>query len=412
MVIFVFIFVSGSAAEKPIDQMRPALISKDPVPQAADTYLNRLNQEAEQKIQALQKELSKEAELKEFRAIREEEMAKRVTEKARLQLVEWLTINGLVLAVASIIGIKSIVDYVKKSATQRIDSVTEKRINDILAEEAKRLISEQAAELEEIARKQISELVEAQKEDLIGFARQQIDQITVATSPTTGRRKPVVAFKVVSGSIDYTADMQPVRNQGTEGSAVGFAVAAALEFQIKKTTAKDVIVSPRYLYYFARKESNTANIDSGALIKDAIKVITTRGAVSEDAWPYKPGEFDRRPPKDVEKAEHYRIAQSFQMKTVDEVISALLQYGPVVCGVSVYDSIHNPKVTHTGILPDPASKEALIAGMPLCLVGYNNDTKVFKFKQSWGTEWGEHGYGYISYAYLKRSQSDSWAFVL
>ena len=79
---------------------------------------------------------------------------------------------------------------------------------------------------------------------------------------------------------------------------------------------------------------------------------------------------------------------------------------------SVYESLCNPKVIQTGMLPDPASKETLIGELAFCLVDYDDDKKLFKFKHSWGTEWGEHGYGYIPYGYFKKSQSDSCAFVL
>jgi hypothetical protein len=92
----------------------------------------------------------------------------------------------------------------------------------ILTEEAKRLIDKQEEELKAAAKEHIAEIVEAQKEELVGFARQQIDQIYVATSPTKGKRQPAVSIAVAHGSVDYTADMQPVRDQGNEGSVVGF----------------------------------------------------------------------------------------------------------------------------------------------------------------------------------------------
>jgi len=365
------------------------------------------------KMQALQKEVATDDELKEYRAAREEQMALRVSDKARFHLLGWITINGLVLAIASVIGIKSIVDYVKKSATQKIDSVTEERVKQILKEEAKNLVNEQKAYLMEAARKQIAEIMEAQKEELISFARQQIDQISVATRPTKGKRQPAAVTEFTTDSIDYMADMQPVRNQEDEGSNVGFAVAAAVEYQIKKSMGKDVIISPRYLYYFARKDGGLdVKLDSGANIRDAIKVVTTRGAVPEEAWPYRPGEFNSSPPKGIEEAEHYRLTQSFQLTTVDQIKSALLEHGPLVCGVSVYESIYDPKVTQTGVIPDPATKESVIAGLAFCFVGYDDNKKLFKFKHSWGSKWGDHGYGYVSYAYVRKSQGEAWAIAL
>jgi len=389
------------------------LDAKQPQGQSKEPSLDLLNKEAEQKIQAVKKEIATDDDLKEYRAIREEQMAQRVSEKARLNLVSWLTVNGLVLVIASIIGIKSIVDYIKKSATQRIDSVTEKRINEILAEEAKRLIIEQEEDLKAAAKKHIAEIVDAQKEELVDFARKQIEQVAVAMSPTKGIAQSPVEPEVSSGSIDLTPDMQPVRDNGNEGSVTGFAVAAALEYQIKKTIGRDVIISPRYIYYYARREGRLpVTTDCGSMIKDAITVISTRGAIPEEAWPYKEGEFANRPPKGIEKAEHFRIAESYRFVAADEIRAALHKYGPVVCGVSVYESAFKPKVKKTGMIPDPSPKESLRGGHAICIVGYDDDKRLFKFKNSWGPEWGDQGYGYISYTYMKESQSESWAFTI
>ena len=61
------------------------------------------------------------------------------------------------------------------------------------------------------------------------------------------------------------------------------------------------MISPRYLYYFAKLEGNLdPHSDTGAWIKDTVKVLQTRGAVVEGVWPYKPGDLKANPPKKVE----------------------------------------------------------------------------------------------------------------
>jgi C1A family cysteine protease len=34
------------------------------------------------------------------------------------------------------------------------------------------------------------------------------------------------------------------------------------------------------------------------------------------------------------------------------------------------------------------------------VIGYDIDKKIFIFKNSWGEDWGNHGYGTISFGYI------------
>jgi hypothetical protein len=209
--------------------------------------------------------------------------------------------------------------------------------------------------------------------------------------------------------IDHTPFMGPVRDQGNEGSIVGFAVAAALEYQIYSALAERVMISPRYLYYFAKLEGNLdPHSDTGAWIKDAVKVLKRSGAVVEEVWPYKPGDLKAKPPKKIETGKKYKITKSFQLTTVDEMKSALQSRGPIVVGITLHESIYT--ASKTGIVPAPATSEKEIGMIAVCLVGYDDHKKLFKFKHAWGTKWGEKGYGYLSYEYIKKFSADSWSF--
>jgi len=213
-------------------------------------------------------------------------------------------------------------------------------------------------------------------------------------------------------TVDYTASMTPVRDQGQEGSVVGFAVAAAMEYQIFKKTNKQVPVSPRYIYYVARKKEGTSKSDSGALMADAIKALTVDGAVAEEAWPYKPGEFADEPPKTVANAERYRPTATQSLKSINDVKAALQKYGPVVAGIALYNSGESVSAARTGHIPDPSPKDSVVGGFAICIVGYDDKNRVLKFKNSWGAGWGDHGYGYISYSYFEKLSDDNWVIIL
>ncbi len=49
-------------------------------------------------------------------------------------------------------------------------------------------------------------------------------------------------------------------------------------------------------------------------------------------------------------------------------------------------------------LPIPAEYSPTNSGHAICICGY--DTKGFIFKNSWGDDWGDKGYGWVSYDFL------------
>jgi C1A family cysteine protease len=60
----------------------------------------------------------------------------------------------------------------------------------------------------------------------------------------------------------------------------------------------------------------------------------------------------------------------------------------------------------------PSPSEPLIGGHSVCLVGYDDAKQTFKFINSWGPTWGDHGYGYLPFKYLEGSGSESWAITM
>ena len=208
-------------------------------------------------------------------------------------------------------------------------------------------------------------------------------------------------------NVDDSALMLPPRNTGAEASTVGFAVAEAVEYQIRKTLGKEVRISPRYLYYYARLQQGTADQDTGAIISNAIDAVRNQGAIPEDAWPYVAGQYAAKPP-DLKGVETYRIKNARPLKNVYDVIAALQSTGPVVAGIQMYKSAWSPQVKRTGIIPMPTATDQRRGGHAICIVGYDNQQQRLKFLNDWGPDWGDHGYGYLPYAYINKYAAEMW----
>ena len=88
---------------------------------------------------------------------------------------------------------------------------------------------------------------------------------------------------------------------------------------------------------------------------------------------------------------------------------SLIINGPFMAGVDVYESWFTDKASKTGLIPMPKKKEQYQGGHAICIAGYDDSKKLFKFKNSWGDGWGNEGYGYLTYDYMKQYCLDAWS---
>lgn len=61
-----------------------------------------------------------------------------------------------------------------------------------------------------------------------------------------------------------------------------------------------------------------------------------------------------------------------------------------------------------GIIQMPSSSAEIIEMHAVQPVGYDNDCRQLKFRNSWGENWGSNGYGYLPYEYLDQYISEAW----
>ena len=198
--------------------------------------------------------------------------------------------------------------------------------------------------------------------------------------------------------VDWSPVMSAVRTNATIGSVTGIATAEVMEAIIRTRLHQNILLSPLYIYYRARLHDGTQATDAGSTLASAADEMQTVGAVTEQAWPYVERKVAQAPSPAAEASQHYRIAWSRPLKTIDEIRAALAG-GPVVLAFGVYESAF--KVGSDGTIPMPRAGEPLMGGHAVAAVGYDDSRKVIKFLNSWGTGWGVNGYGYLPYSYTK-----------
>jgi len=180
-----------------------------------------------------------------------------------------------------------------------------------------------------------------------------------------------------------------------------------------------------FIYYEERVLIGSVRYDSGAYIRDGIKVVNKKGAPLENLWPYNTSKFATKPPTPAYTDALKRTVTGYQRCTnFAAVKNAVAAGNPVTIGFTVYDSFEGAwaDIPHgqpgSGMMPFPnTATEQQLGGHAVCIVGYDDTMPVagkangrFIVRNSWGTSWGDNGYFYMPYDVIKdtRMSSDFW----
>ncbi len=221
----------------------------------------------------------------------------------------------------------------------------------------------------------------------------------------------------IPSKVDLRKTCPPVYNQGSLGSCTANALLAAVEYGKKIKRQKTFRLSRLFLYYNERVMMGTVYSDSGAYLRDGIKSLHNQGVCPEKEWTYSAnsrpnGKFTKKPPKrcyvsalDNQIISYWRISPNMH-----DIRSCLADGYPFVFGFAVYTSFSSEEVRTTGIMPMPQPGERLLGGHAVMAVGYDDEKQVLIVRNSWGKTWGDKGYFYMPYDYIKKTGNcaDFW----
>ena len=225
-------------------------------------------------------------------------------------------------------------------------------------------------------------------------------------------------IQATTNIIDYTSEMSPVKNQGSLGSCVGFAVVAMKEWQEQqehmeelaegkkyKRAAKHYDLSEQWMYYKC-KEIDYWPGEEGTSIRFAMQILNRVGVPCEKAWPYN-ASYIGKPKRWANLVSKWALGGEYiRMESPEDIINSLGTNGPLAIGIACFIEIFY--ATSNGIVAYPSAPDQMYGGHAICLVGWNPETRMFKFKNSWGTSWGQNGYGYLPYDYIRDFCWDAW----
>ncbi len=202
-----------------------------------------------------------------------------------------------------------------------------------------------------------------------------------------------------------------VESQDTLGSCASNALTNAYELCVNRMYPKAFThLSRLFIYYNTRAEYGDIQKDDGMFLRDGLKSLAKYGVCAESLWPYDLEKFDDRPSdKCYEDAKKRKILKYQKLISIYYITQVLNDNKPVVFGMEIYDSFMylNERISTVSF---PGRKEKSLGGHAMCMVGYNLEKRLFLAKNSFGSTWGDNGYCWIPFDYIRQEGYDIWTF--
>ena len=199
------------------------------------------------------------------------------------------------------------------------------------------------------------------------------------------------------------------------GNCTANAIAADCEFNHMKQGEDSFMPARLGIYYLERQLEGTINEDSGAQLRDGIKVVAQYGVFPEDLLPYDESNFLVAPTEQMltEGAKHQALMYEKLDGSLDQIKHRLACGYPFVFGFMVYQDFESKRMAMTGKMLMPKPGEQCLGGHAVMAVGYddNEGKGCVLVRNSWGPKWGQRGYFWMPYEFITNPElaTDMWA---
>jgi C1A family cysteine protease len=194
-----------------------------------------------------------------------------------------------------------------------------------------------------------------------------------------------------------TGFMPGVYDQDGLGSCTSNGVGGVFEYIQRMLGYTDYMPGRLFIYFEERRIIDTIGYDSGAFIRDGLRVVNRLGAPHENLWPYNVGAFTQQPNSEsyIDALKHQATAYlAVDNKREYDVKAAIAQGLPVVFGFTVFPWFENPTADGFCI---PIPGQGVLGGHCVVVVGYflHKHTWWAIIRNSWGEGWGVGGYCFM-----------------
>ncbi|MBQ6019631.1 MAG: hypothetical protein IJL26_05555 [Clostridia bacterium] len=199
-------------------------------------------------------------------------------------------------------------------------------------------------------------------------------------------------------AIDNSSLFPSPGNQGIQNSCVGWAVAYAAKSGLERNKRNWSIsssvhhFSPSFIYNQINGKKNVPVPLSSGIDKVASQGVCTLSyfAYNENDWTTPPSTLQKK------NAALYKGKKAKKVTGINKMKARISEGYGIITGIITSPDLRNLNSTNPiyNVLGSNLNNEEYHA---ICLIGYDDSKNAFKFINSWGTDWGINGYGWISY---------------
>ncbi len=218
------------------------------------------------------------------------------------------------------------------------------------------------------------------------------------------------AVAALPAAVDLRAAWWEIEDQEDTGSCVGWATAeGVVRYHMVKAgkLGQKVQLSPRFVWMSSKEtDEYTAKPETfiegaGTSLKAAMDIARKYGVVPMSLLPFHVATkmFTGDENTFYATAAQRKIASYFNMRRdLNQWKSWLASHGPILVALNVDRSWDN--ATATGGNIDVFMPNTARGGHAVAVVGYTASGR-FIIRNSWGTGWGDKGFGYVTPAYIQ-----------
>jgi C1A family cysteine protease len=249
---------------------------------------------------------------------------------------------------------------------------------------------------------------------------------TILSKLNLDGKKPKGRKATIATKADLREWCSPIEDQGELGACTAHAGVALYEYYERRAFGKHVDASRLFLYKVTRNLLGW-EADDGAYLRTTMATLAMFGVPPEKYWPYLEYKFNEEP-----TAFLYSYAQNFQAilyyrldgvgvtkpELLDKIKDHLRNGLPLIFGFTCYSSLD---LADDGNIPFPDKNENIDGGHAVMTVGFDDKKKIINpgnkkietvgallIRNSWSSEWGDKGYGWLPYEYVLHGIADDW----